>query len=728
MIRLLLLKSFLLVSVLSMANTIIVKNIEELAAANKNAQPGDIIILKNGEWKDVTIKLNCIGTKDNPISFKAETPGKVFITGNSRLKIGGNYIIVDGLYFTNGYSGEDAVIAYRVDKNQLANNCRVTNTAINDFNNLQRMEENNWILFYGKNNRLDHSSFKDKKNMGVLLAVILDDERSRDNFHEIDHNYFGRRPVLGANGGEIIRVGVSQHCQFNSNTQITNNLFEYCDGETEIVSIKSCSNMIQDNIFKESQGSLVLRHGDNNTVSGNLFVGNDKVATGGVRVINKGQVVRNNVFYKCRGANFKAPIAIMNGIPNSPANRYVQVTDAEIEDNIFYECSPLSFCEGSDAERTLPPDRVLFSNNIFYNTRDSIVYTTSDEINGIKFEKNKVSAAVRQKLVAGFEKATLNAQKPITNKTASDPLFADISMIPLVVKEANVYAGAAWFPKKEIIKTAKPIMVACAKSEDIYKQLERKDPVIIRLTGKEYTVFKPFLIKKSVQIIGDGKNVIRFNSYKEVSVFSVTGNGNLILSNLNIDGSHVKASSFISNDSGGQTNHYNLTVRNCAFQGFNRENDCTDIFFANKSMIADSIVFRNNSFVSNSNNVFTMNSEKDDKGYYAAEKIIIDKNTFSSQKGILLNLYRGGNDESTLGPNLLFTNNKIKDCYTNSNEPLLVLTGVQQSSISSNSFSNSNSPGTLILYKDIVRAKHIFAKNTVIQSGAVEKNQFVSEK
>ena len=73
-----------------------------------------------------------------------------------------------------------------------------------------------------------------KKNMGVLLAVILDDGRSRENHHSIDHNYFGRRPVLGSNGGEIIRVGVSQHCQFNSNTQITNNFFEQCDGETEL--------------------------------------------------------------------------------------------------------------------------------------------------------------------------------------------------------------------------------------------------------------------------------------------------------------------------------------------------------------------------------------------------------------------------------------------------------------------------------------------------------------
>ena len=135
MIRSLLLFCLVVCTALSRATTIIVKNIEELSAANKTAAPGDIIVLQNGEWKNVTIKLSCNGTKEKPITFKAQTAGKVLITGNSRLKIGGNYIVVDGLYFTNGYAGPDDVISFRIDSKQLANNSRVTNTVINDFNN-----------------------------------------------------------------------------------------------------------------------------------------------------------------------------------------------------------------------------------------------------------------------------------------------------------------------------------------------------------------------------------------------------------------------------------------------------------------------------------------------------------------------------------------------------------------------------------------------------------------
>src|SRR5437868_1383956 len=116
MLRLLLLKSCLLLTIIAGANTIIVKDLAELRAANKKAVPGDIIVLQNGEWKDAGIKLDCDGTKDRPITFKAETAGKVLITGESFLKLGGNYIVVDGLYFINGYAGKDAVITFCIDK------------------------------------------------------------------------------------------------------------------------------------------------------------------------------------------------------------------------------------------------------------------------------------------------------------------------------------------------------------------------------------------------------------------------------------------------------------------------------------------------------------------------------------------------------------------------------------------------------------------------------------
>ena len=144
-------------------------------------------------------------------------------------------------------------------------------------------------------------------------------------------------------------------------------------------------------------------------------------------------------------------------------------------------------------------------------------------------------------------------------------------------------------------------------------------------------------------------------------------------------------------------------------------------------MIADSIIIRNNSFTDNNCNFFIMNEEKEDKGYYNAEKIFIGHNSFISQTGSLLNVYRGGNDESTLGPNLSFSHNKLSNCKTSDNGALIKLTGVQISNIFSNNFSGCNPSAALIIYKDTVRARHNLEKNKLSGSGRIEKNQFVTE-
>lgn len=751
MVRLVVLNCLLFLTVSAMAGTTIVNNMEELKAANKKARPGDTILLKNGEWKDVTIRLDCVGTEAKPIVFKAQTAGRVLITGHSQLKLGGSYIIIDGLYFTSGYSGENkAVIDFRVDSRQLANHCRVTNTVIDDFNNPRRMEDNYWISFSGKNNRLDHCSFRNKKNMGVLLAVILDDERSRENFHSIDHNYFGRRIPLASNGGEIIRVGVSQHCQYNSNTQITDNLFDQCDGETEIVSIKSCANIVRGNLFNESQGGVVLRHGNNNTVENNIFFGNYKEGTGGVRVINSGQWVVNNLFYACRGVDFRSPLSLMNGIPNSPAFRYVQVTNAVIANNTFFDCSPASLCEGSDTERTLPPAGSIIADNIFYNQRDSVIYRAYDDISGISFAGNEMTRSISQVVDGGFTRTSFTIRKedrytlPISRSTikvtdsvqqaatrrlghtlSGKPGFTDLSLIKSIQANAYTACGAKWFNGSAIHPLARAVRVNCPTVDDVYRQLETKEPVIINLTGRSYTLTRPFKINKPVLFTGSGKATVAINAGAMLGVFVVAGNGRLGLERLQIDGRGVKAGHFICNDSVGSSNHYNIEITGCNITGFDRANGCADILFAHRYMVADSIVIRNSSFEGNNCDAFMLNDEKDDKGYYSAEKIVIARNHFTAQNGVLLDVYRGGNDESTMGPHLDFSHNKINTSVTRGNEALIRLKGVQLSRLAGNEFQKSNPGHTLVLYQDALRARHLFEKNTVISSGNIEKDKFV---
>jgi poly(beta-D-mannuronate) lyase len=89
-----------------------------------------------------------------------------------------------------------------------------------------------------------------------------------------------------------------------------------------------------------------------NLVEDNVFLGGGLAHTGGVRVINAGQTVRNNYFQGLRGDGFTAALVMMNGVPNSPLNRYNQVLDARIENNVFVDVKQVLFGAGADQERT----------------------------------------------------------------------------------------------------------------------------------------------------------------------------------------------------------------------------------------------------------------------------------------------------------------------------------------------------------------------------------------
>ena len=308
-----------------------VKNQAEFVTAEKKLVAGDVIILANGRWHDFEIKISGKGTKAKPITLISQDPGKVVITGQSNLRIGGEYILVTGLVFLNGYSPTGEVISFRRSKDDVARNSRVTEVVIDGFSKPDRYESDYWVGMYGKNNRFDHNHLSGKTNKGVTFAVRLDSEESRENGHQIDHNYFGPRPVLGSNGGETLRIGTSHYSMFDSKTLVENNYFDRCDGEVEIISSKSGGNIYRGNVFYHSSGTLTLRHGDGNLVENNVFFGGGKDHTGGIRVINRKQIVRNNYMEGLSGTGFSSALTVMNGVPNSPVNRYVQVDGAVIE-------------------------------------------------------------------------------------------------------------------------------------------------------------------------------------------------------------------------------------------------------------------------------------------------------------------------------------------------------------------------------------------------------------
>jgi hypothetical protein len=112
---------------------------------------------------------------------------------------------------------------------------------------------------------------------------------------------------------EAIRVGWSQLSLTDGFTVIEHNLFEDCDGDPEIISIKSCKDTVRYNTIRSSQGTVSLRHGDGSVVHDNYFLGEGKEGTGGVRVYARYHKIYNNYFEGLTGSLWDAAITLTNG-------------------------------------------------------------------------------------------------------------------------------------------------------------------------------------------------------------------------------------------------------------------------------------------------------------------------------------------------------------------------------------------------------------------------------
>jgi poly(beta-D-mannuronate) lyase len=731
------------------AKTWTVNNAATLMQADKAALPGDIILLQNGDWKNATIQLNAKGTAEAPITYRVEKAGTLWFGGQSSLSIGGSWLVIDGWYFKDGYAGKKAVISFRTSKTQLANHCRLTNTVIDGFNNLKRMDENYWVELHGRNNRIDHCQFRDKQNMGVLLAVILDNDLSRQNFHSIDHNHFGYRIPLASNTGETIRVGVSEHCEFNSNTQITDNYFDNCDGETEIISIKSGANIIRGNLFKECQGSVVLRHGNKNLVMDNLFLGNGKIGTGGVRIINEGNWVLNNFFYRCRGEGFRAPLCIMNGVPNSPAFRYLPVKDALVVNNSFVDCAPLGFCEGSDTERSQAPVNVLMINNLIYNQSDKSIYWAFDKTNGFHFAGNLVNNQQKQNLFPGFSKTVLvktakdsitvnksiyqNTQYWLDSISKANPERTELvlrnkpgfssTILVASLKSLENGTGPNWFNPKSIATSF--LKIDCPDAASLIKILQKYpgSNLSINLTGKQYQFDAPISINQNLKITSQQTTPIQFafTGTGNAFLFQIMSGYSLKLKKLSLDLANMHANSFIATDSSGGVKHVGFGMQQTSIS-----NSQTVFFDATKTSVADSIIITQSIFQKGNGILFKMNQELGKKGYYNVEQLTISNNQFNNYNGQVLDLVRTGNDESTMGPIVKITNNSFNNLESiATDKPMIHFVGVQKTLLENNRFTNCYQGQTMILYQDEVKAAHRLKGNQSTASGLIQTNKFL---
>jgi poly(beta-D-mannuronate) lyase len=363
----------------------LVKDSDEFHRQMKVIEPGDVLLLADGQWTDVELLATGEGTLESPITIRAQHPGKVILDGNSRVRISGEHIVVDGLRFIGAWH-ETALLEFREDSKRLSSSCRLTNCEFVDCHNPPgKSHEFKYLSVYGRANTVDHCRFSGKTNRGTTLVVWLD---QNGGGHSIRQNHFGLRPPLGMNGGETIRIGDSESSHLSAHCIIEGNLFEQCDGEAEIISNKSCDNVYRKNVFLRCAGALTLRHGHRCRVEKNMFLGEKARGTGGVRIVGSDHVVINNYFERLEGSEHRSALVLMNGIENSPANGYQAVQRAQIIHNTFADCKrTILVGADNDEDDPIAPRDCRFRGNAIFSRRGPMI-DVREKVEGFLWESN----------------------------------------------------------------------------------------------------------------------------------------------------------------------------------------------------------------------------------------------------------------------------------------------------------------------------------------------------
>jgi poly(beta-D-mannuronate) lyase len=681
----------------------VVRTPEQFQTAVKAAQPGDVIVLARGEWRDFQPVFRGKGLPGRPVELTVEEKGKTLLTGRSSLRMAGEHLLVSGLVFTNGWTPNGEVIAFRGKDGEVANNSRVTEVVIDRFNNPVKTESDHWVAIYGRGNRFDHSHIAGKANLGATLVVVRDKKHGLENHARIDHNYFGPRPNLGSNGGETIRVGTSHESLSDSHTVVEDNYFDRCDGEAEIISNKSGANIFRRNVFWESHGTLTLRHGNGNLVEDNVFFGNGKAHAGGVRVINRDQIVRNNYMEGLRGSGFTSALTVMNGVPNSSLNRYHQVANTVIENNSIIESDPVHLAAGADAERSAPPISTRFARNLIVNKGAKDIFRIEDKLDGITFVGNVRSPVEKPQLTQGFQVRRLEL------KRAANGLLYPVGLEGVGVSRslqpiAKAATGVSWWPKENAQATLGSGKVRAVRPGEgaLAAAVKAAGPGdTLALAPGRYLVDEILTVDKPLSLTGPaarrGEPAWRSPveiTFSRPTLFQIEDGGSLRLSRVSISGREAPdaaGNAVIRTSPRGMISAYELRIEQSRV-GDLKVNNAFNVVAASKSSLADQVVVKDSLFEGITGAVLKLDAETEDLGLYNAEQVEITGSEFRSVDGPVLNLYRGGTDESTFGPKLVMKDNLIQSSGRSSRNTLgasVRLHGVQEAALRSNRFVDS---------------------------------------
>ena len=167
------------------------------------------------------------------------------------------------------------------------------------------------------------------------------------------------------------------------------------------------------------------------------------------------------------------------------------------------------------------------------------------------------------------------------------------------------------------------------------------------------------------------------------------------------------------------SNHFGLDVIDSEISNFNY---ALKVY---KQSFSEEITFKNTA-ITDCENGIELSQETNDRGDYNTEYLTIDNCTFTNVKQNVIDYYRGGYDESTIGGNLLVVNSTFTNCGNKEkNKTLLNHRGIINVNITKNTFKNNQVEFISTLWG---AKNNVASDNQISNSGKIATEENLKQK